>query len=97
MVARKCLTRWTTWAHALSTVDRTPKKPKPQWDVERLVYDATAKGWHTADFARAAGLNYKTADKFLRGQVQTPRTGTKLAAALGQPVERYLVGVEAVA
>lgn len=78
-------------------MDRHPKRPKPQWNVALLVRDATLKGWDTAEFARQSSLTYKTADRFLRGDVQTTKTAAKLATALEQSIERYLLSVEAVA
>lgn len=56
------------------------------------------RGWNTVALARAAGLTYKTADRFLRGDVQTPKTAAKIAAAFGYTTtRRYLLHVEAVA
>lgn len=85
----------TNWQYTLnlSTVARTPR-PKVCWNVEQLTADMALRGWDVAEGARAAGLSYKTADRFLRGEVQTPKTAAKLAAALGYDVDRYLVRVE---
>ncbi|HXD20126.1 MAG TPA: helix-turn-helix domain-containing protein [Vicinamibacterales bacterium] len=52
------------------------------------------RGWNTVDLAREAGISNQTVGRFLRGVVQTPKTAAKLAAALGQDVERYLTRVE---
>lgn len=52
------------------------------------------RGWNTADMARAAGISHKTVGRFLRGEVQTPKTAAKLAKALDQDVRRYLTRVE---
>ncbi len=53
--------------------------------------------WNTAALARAAGISHKTADRFLTGQVQTPKTAGLIADALGFSVRRYFSHVEAVA
>lgn len=77
----------------LSIVERTPR-PKIHWDVERVTADMALRGWNTATVAREAGLSYKTVDRFLRGEIQTPKTIAKLAHALGHAVSRYLARVE---
>jgi transcriptional regulator with XRE-family HTH domain len=52
--------------------------------------------WNTAALARNAGISYKTADRFLRGEIQTPKTAGCIADALGYSVRRYFSHVEAV-
>ena len=62
-----------------------------------MTADMTGGGWSVVDLARKAGLSYKTADRFLSGDVQTTKTAAKLAAALGRPITRYLLRIKVVA
>lgn len=72
-------------------------KPKPRWNTERITADMALRGWNTVALARAAGLTYKTADRFLKAEVQTPKTAAKIAGALGYTIKRYFSHVEAAA
>ena len=73
------------------------RKPKARWNVERITGDMALKGWNTSALARAAGISPKTADRFLRGQVQTAKTATRIAVALGYSAKRYFSHVEVAA
>jgi transcriptional regulator with XRE-family HTH domain len=66
-------------------------KPRPRFNVERLVQDMTLRGWNATDLARAADVSAMTVSRFLRGEAQTAPTAKKLADALGYTVRRYLV------
>lgn len=60
--------------------------------------DAAAKGWTGTRLAARAGLAQMTVSRFFRGQPVRPDSAKKLARALGQPIERYMVAsAEAVA
>lgn len=62
-----------------------------------MAADMAVKGWGIPDLARASGLTYKTAARFINGEVQTAKTAARLAQALGFSVRRYFSHVEAVA
>lgn len=94
-MTKKVLTRWTDLVNDLSTVARM--KPKAVWNVERITADMSLRGWNTHALAQAAGLSVKTVDRFLRGQVQTPKTAAAISIALGHATKRYFSHVEAVA
>ena len=89
------MTRWTEASYYLSTVANT--KLKACWNVERITADMALRRWNTATLARRAGISHKTVDRFLRGDVQTPKTAGLIADALGFSVRRYFSHVEAVA
>ena len=61
------------------------------YDVEKLRWDMTERGWLPTDLARAAAVSDMTVSRFLSGERQTARTLAKLAKALGKGVRRYLV------
>ena len=52
------------------------------------------KGLDLDDLARKSGKSSRTVYRFISGDVQTPETATKLAAALGNRVSRYLIRAE---
>lgn len=56
-----------------------------------MAEDVAAKGWTKVEFARVAGVANMTVIRFLRGEFQNPPTAAKLAEALGQSLERYVV------
>jgi transcriptional regulator with XRE-family HTH domain len=53
--------------------------------------DMFLKGWLPTDLAKRARISDMTVSRFLRGKVQTAPTAKKLARALGQSVQRYLI------
>lgn len=61
------------------------------WNVALLTEDMKSRGWLKFDLARRARVSHMTVGRFLNGQRQTARTAKKLARALGQDVERYLI------
>lgn len=71
------------------------QKPKAQWRIERMTADMALRGWNTSTLAREAGMSFKRADRFLRGDVQTAKTAKMLADALGYSIRRYFSHVEA--
>jgi len=71
----------------------TPQRPRPAYNVHRMVEDMALKGWLPTDLARAAGLSDMTVHRFFKGGAQTERAAGRLANALGHPVKRYLLGV----
>jgi transcriptional regulator with XRE-family HTH domain len=66
-----------------------------RFDVEKLQWDIAERGWMATDLARESGVSHMTVSRFLSGEIQTPRTAAKFAAALGKTVRRYLVRGEA--
>ena len=73
----------------------TDSRPRPQYDVAKMVSDMALKGWLPTDLARAARVSDMTVSRFLKNAIQTERTADKLARALGFTPRRYLRGVEA--
>jgi lambda repressor-like predicted transcriptional regulator len=69
------------------------QQPKPEFDAAKVVGDMVAKGWETKDLAQAAKKSPMTIRRFLKSEIQTTKTATAIASALGQPVERYLLDV----
>ena len=63
----------------------------PIFNVALMRADLTAKGWLPTDLARRAKVSDMTVSRFLRQEVQNPRTAKKLARALGRSVRRYMV------
>lgn len=57
--------------------------------------DMEELGWMRTDLARKAGLSDMTVSRFFRRKQQTPRTAKKLADALGQPLRRYRIFLQA--
>ena len=55
------------------------------------------RAWDTVELAREAGKSYKTIDRFLRGERQTPKTAAAIARAFKYDVSRYFSHIEAVA
>lgn len=70
-------------------------RPKPRFNVERIVEDMTLREWNSAHLARAAGVSAMTITRFLRGEGQTAKTAGRIARALGHDVERYFSHVVA--
>ena len=64
------------------------------YDVTLMREDTRARGWLPIDLARKARVSHMTVSRFFSGERRTPRTAKKLAAALGQPLSRYLIAVE---
>lgn len=67
---------------------------KPTYDVEKMLDDMALKGWLPADLARHAKVADMTVYRFLARKGQTAKTATKLAAALGYSVRRYLISAK---
>lgn len=66
-------------------------QPVVRYNTQLLAEDMARKGWLKQDLAREASVADMTVIRFLRGEVQTPKTALKLATALGHDVDRYLV------
>jgi lambda repressor-like predicted transcriptional regulator len=62
-----------------------------------MASDMALRGWGIRDVMKRSRKNYHTINKFLRGEVQTPKTAKAIADALGHSTRRYLLGMEAVA
>jgi len=71
------------------------KAPRAKFNGARVAGDMAVRGWNQTDLARVAGVNPMTITRFLRGDVQSPRTAAKIAQALGYSVRRYFLGVQA--
>lgn len=72
-----------------------PRVHRVQYDVAKMAVDMADRGWLPTDLARAADVSDMTVSRFLRGEVQTPRTADKLARALGYSPRRYRLQIEA--
>lgn len=70
---------------------------RPHFDTERLAKDMALRGWNVDALAKAAGVSGNTVRRFLANQIQTAKTAERLSRALGHPVKRYFVRVEALA
>ena len=62
-----------------------------KFNAQLVADDMTLRGWLPVDLARHADVADMTVYRFLKGQSQTARTAKKLAEALGQTVERYML------
>jgi transcriptional regulator with XRE-family HTH domain len=60
-------------------------------DVARLLGDCAARGWNGTALAKRAGVAQMTASRALRGLPVEISTAKKLAKALRQDIDRYLV------
>lgn len=65
--------------------------PRVRFDGQHLFEDMAAKGWELRELAAHADVSLRTAYRFVTGELQTISVAQKLAAALGQTPERYLV------
>lgn len=63
----------------------------PRYDVERIQFDMTVKGWLPVDLARRAGVSASSVGRFLSGEFQTPRMAKRLSKALGRGPGYYLM------
>lgn len=63
-----------------------------RFDSSLLRADMEARGLNQQDLAAKARVSAMTVTRFLRDEVQTPKTAKKLAAALGRAsADRYRV------
>lgn len=67
------------------------ERPMVSFNVALLTADIARRGWLPIDLARRAKVSHMSVGRFLRGERQTPRMAKKLASALGQSLERYVV------
>lgn len=65
--------------------------PRFDFNAALMARDMVLLGWNETQLARAAEVSAMTVGRFFSGQHRTPQTARKLAAALNQPLERYLV------
>lgn len=65
--------------------------PTVRYNAQRLAEDIAARGWSVDECARRARLSYRTLYRFLRGEVQTPRTLVRAAKALGTKPDSYVI------
>lgn len=64
-----------------------------RFDHELLLADAALKGWSDAELARKAGVSRMVVSRLRRG-ADRRSSFAKLAAALDQPLSRYVVRSE---
>jgi plasmid maintenance system antidote protein VapI len=69
----------------------TARRPRAEYDVQKLVNDMANRGWNNAALARAADVSAMTVSRFLNGEARTAPTAKKLAEALGFTVRRYVI------
>lgn len=69
------------------------KRPIPVFDAAQVVADMTAKGLDINGLTLRTGLGHMTIRRFLDGSIQTTKTATRIADALGYSVRRYFAGV----
>jgi transcriptional regulator with XRE-family HTH domain len=74
---------------------QTTARPRPRFNAEKITADMAVKGWNASDLARATRLAPQTIGRFLSGEVQTAKTASAIAEALGYGVRRYFSHVEA--
>lgn len=71
------------------------RKPRPRFNVNRLVADMAQRGWNDSDLARAAGVSAMSVGRFLDGTHRTAKMADKLARPFGYTAARYFAGVAA--
>lgn len=72
----------------------TAKRLRPVFDAAKMIEDMAARGIDIVRLADLTGLHNVTIRRFLDGNIQTTKTATKIATALGYSPRRYLRGVE---
>jgi transcriptional regulator with XRE-family HTH domain len=70
---------------------RKQRRPIVRFNTHLILEDAGARGWMATDLARVSGVSDGTLSNALKGIRCTAKTVSKLAQALGHPVERYVV------
>lgn len=68
-----------------------PTSTPIRFDGALMAEDVARKGWKPIDLSRRAGVADMTVYRFLRGERQTAPIAKKLARALGQSIDRYLI------
>lgn len=68
----------------------TRSLPVINYEAQRMMEDAAARGWTVKDLAREAHVSLRTAYRFLGGEVQTIPAGRALAHALGHSLKVYI-------
>jgi transposase-like protein len=68
---------------------------KPVYDTDLMLRDMAVQGLQPIDIARRAKVSHTSVGRFLHKRSQTPRMAKRLAAALRQKPERYLMSTEA--
>lgn len=66
-------------------------KRTARYNVALVLDDMAEKGWLPTDLARMTELSDMTIGRFIKAEVQTPRTAKKIAEALGRTVRRYYI------
>ena len=66
-------------------------EPRVAFNTQLMAEDMARKGLNKLELAMKAGVADMTVIRFLRGESQTGKTAKKLARALGQKVDRYIV------
>lgn len=63
----------------------------PQWKTRLIRLDMELRGWNQRILATKAGVGENTVSRLLRGLPTTAPQVKKVARALGQRIDRYLV------
>ena len=62
-----------------------------RYDIDRMRRDMDAKGLQAVDIARRAGTARSSITRFLNGEHQTPHMAKRIAKALRQSLDRYVL------
>ena len=62
-----------------------------RWDITKIFRDVAAKGWTMAKLSDASGVSKMTIINLRRVGKPTPTTMAKIAKALKQPIDRYIL------
>ena len=65
------------------------------FNVVLMQRDMVTKGWEPTDLADRVRCHKSTISRFFSGEHRTAKTAKKIAKALGQPLERYILEAEA--
>ena len=62
-----------------------------RWNISLVFRDIAAKGWTMEKMAEMSGVTAQTLGNLKRIGKPTPTTMAKIAKALKQPIERYIL------
>ena len=71
--------------------ERTSNYRPVTWDVAKVFRDITARGWTLEKMAEMSGVTAQTLGNLRRYGKPTPTTMAKIAKALKQKIDRYIV------
>lgn len=63
----------------------------PTWNTKQIRVDMTLRGWTQRELSKQAGVGENTVSRLVRGLPTTAPQVRKVARALGQRLDRYLV------